>query len=225
MRELSHLKNRDGRGIAAFDADGVLWVGDISEDFTRWMIDRGEFDQALWPRYAELNRADPAAACVMILEFYRGMAADQIRDAVHEFWRAAAARRWNHQAVQAVRWLIEQNFSVYIVSGSPSVVLAELQGHLPIKPHNILAVELEFDAENRATGNATGIVPCGPGKVQVLRQASSEPVLVAVGNSILDIEMLELSEDVHWAVEPDTALRDLAERQGWLVTKLKETTP
>ena len=225
MRGLSHLENHDGPGIAAFDADGVLWRGDVSEDFTAWMIDRDKFDSALWPRYTELNRADPAAACVMILEFYRGMARDQIRDYAQEFWRTAAPRRWNHEAVQAVQWLIERNICVYIVSGSPSVVLADLPEHIPIEPDNILAVELEFDAENRATGNPEGIVTCGPGKAQRLRQASSEPVLVAVGNSILDIEMVELSEDVRWVVEPDSAMRDLAERQGWLITTLPKMTP
>jgi len=47
MRGLSHLSKRNGPGIAAFDADGVLWSGDVSEDFTAWMIDRGEFDAAL----------------------------------------------------------------------------------------------------------------------------------------------------------------------------------
>ena len=225
MRELSHLENREGPGIAAFDADGVLWSGDVSEDFTAWMIDRGKFDAALMPRYAELHHADPAAACVMILEFYRGMAADQICDCVQEFWRTAPPRQWNRDAVQAVRWLIERDISVYIVSGSPSVVLADLHQHLPIEPDHILGVELEFDAENRATGNADGIVTHGPGKAQRLRQASPEPVLVAVGNSILDREMVALSEDVRWAVEPDTALRAIAERDGWLITTLPKMTP
>ncbi len=50
-------------------------------------------------------------------------------------------------------------------------------------------------------------------------------MLVAVGNSILDIEMVALSEDVRWAVEPDTALRAIAERDGWLITTLPKMTP
>jgi len=159
----------------------------------------------------------------MILEFYSGLTEGQIRACADEFWRTAPPRRWNREIVRAIDWLIERGISVYIVSSSPGVVLAGISQHLPIEPDNILSVELEFDAENRATGKASGIVPCGQGKVQRLRASSSDPVLVAVGNSVVDIEMIEISEDVRWAVEPDSALRDLAERKGWNITAHPQT--
>ncbi len=224
MRGLSHLEDREGPRVAAFDADGVLWRGDVSEDFTRWMIERGLFDATLWPRYTELNASDPAAACLMILEFYRGMRSDQIRDYVREFWRIAPPRRWNQDAVQAIEWLRASGFSVYVVSGTPQVVLGELPHHLSVDRDKILGIDLEFDPIDHATGCSAGTVTCGPGKVQRLREVTTDPVLVAVGNSVLDIELVELSEDVHWVVEPDAALRVVAEREGWLVTQFCERT-
>ena len=60
-------------GVAAFDVDGVLWHGDVSEDFTRWMMAGGHFDAALWPAYQEAHRVDPARGCLQILSFYVGM--------------------------------------------------------------------------------------------------------------------------------------------------------
>ena len=85
----------------------------------------------------------------------------------------------------------------------------------------VLAVDLEFEAsdgEERATGRSTGIVTVGEGKAERLRAATSEPIALAVGNSVLDVAMLELSERFRWAVDPDDILRTQAESRGWLIT-------
>ena len=67
---LRPLAEVEGPRVAAFDADGVLWYGDVSEDFTRWMIDEGHFAGDLWAGYEATNSADPARGCLAILEFY-----------------------------------------------------------------------------------------------------------------------------------------------------------
>jgi HAD superfamily phosphoserine phosphatase-like hydrolase len=209
------LADRTGRRAAAFDADGVLWNGDVSEDFTRWMIDRGWFDGALWEHYEAVNRRDPAAGCVEILRFYRGHELSELRARVAEFWRSAAPRRWKATVIATFRWLAGHGFSVFVVSGTPRVVLEPLAQHLPVAHDHIVALELAVDRQGRATGGPSGVVTCGPGKALRLQQAWSGPVLFAAGNSILDIEMLQLSEGWRWAVDPDPQLRALATRSGW----------
>ena len=76
---LRRLAEVDRPRLAVFDADGVLWHGDVSEDFTRWMIDQGHFDAALWADYAAAEAADPARGCLQMLQFYKGMHIESVR--------------------------------------------------------------------------------------------------------------------------------------------------
>jgi phosphoserine phosphatase len=215
---LRQLADTGRTGAALFDADGVLWHGDVSEDFTRWMVEEGHFDEALWPRYQEAHARDPARGCFEILSFYVGMSKTDIRDCVERFWRTGPERRWLECTMATLRWVVEIGFSVYTVSGTPSLVLEPLPTHLPVEMDGILALEIEFDSDGLATGRSTGIPTVGAGKAQRVSAEIKAPVLLAVGNSSLDIEMLQLSERLAWAINPDPALRAAAEREGWLIT-------
>lgn len=209
------LAGRTGPRAAAFDADGTLWRGDVSEDFARWMIARGDFDADLWAGYEQVNRLDPARGCLEILRFYRGHPLAALRQRVDEFWRTAAPRRWIGPVLEAFRWLSERGFATFVVSGTPRIVLEPLPRHLPVRPERILALELARDGAGRATGEALGTVPTGAGKAVRLRDAGASPLLFAAGNSLLDLEMLQSSELLAWAVEPDPDLRARAAAMGW----------
>ena len=218
LPQFENLEDLEGPRVAVFDADGVLWRGDVSEDFTRWMIEQGHFDGTLWERYSAINATDPAAGCLAILGFYGGMAIERLAVHVREFWDTAGDRAWIEPVVTALRRLEELGFSIYIVSGTPRVVLEPLVEHLPVDGKHILALELEVDANGRATGRHHGVPTCGTGKAQALRSRTAEPVHLAAGNSVLDVEMLRLSENVRWVIEPDAELREVAEHEGWLIT-------
>ena len=220
---LRQLADTGRSGAAVFDADGVLWHGDVSEDFARWMVGEGHFDEALWPRYQEVHARDPAQGCFEILNLYVGMTKTDIRDLVKRFWQVGPERRWLGRTMATLRWVGELGYSIYTVSGTPSLVLEPLPEHLPVAMDGILALEMEFDAEGRATGRSTGIPTVGAGKAQRLSAENQSPILLSVGNSSLDIEMLQLSEGVAWAINPDEALRATAEREGWLITTEEET--
>lgn len=208
--------------MAAFDADGVLWYGDVSEDFTRWMIDEGHFAGDLWAGYEATNSADPARGCLAILEFYAGVERGRLTELVEEFWRTTPERPWIRPVIDTLCWLAEEGYAIYVVSGTPAPVLEPALDHMPGDvAAQVLAVDLEFEAsdgEERATGRSTGIVTVGEGKAERLRAATSEPIALAVGNSVLDVAMLELSERFRWAVDPDDILRTQAESRGWLIT-------
>jgi HAD superfamily phosphoserine phosphatase-like hydrolase len=202
---------------AAFDADGTLWHGDVSEDFTRWMIEAGHFDRALWPAYASVAARDAAAACFEILRFYRGMPMALVRARVAEFWCSQAGRRtWRLDVLAAVRFLTARGAQVFVVSGTPAPVFGDLANALGIA--GILALDLETDADDRATGRHRGTATVGDGKATRLRASTSAPCLVAVGNSAIDAPLLRASHKLAWAVAPDAALAADARRHGWLVT-------
>ena len=217
MESLRHLAGLHGQRAAVFDADGVLWRGDVSEDFTRWMIEQGHFDGGLWDSYHADNQRDPGAGCLSILRFYEGLELGAVSELVAEFWRVRGPRRWIHSTVRAIEWLTDAGFSVYVVSGTPRLVLDPLAEHLPLPPEHILALELATDHANRATGAHRGIATHGPGKAQAIRNATDAPVYLAAGNSRIDIEMLRLSIDVRWAIEPDDDLRAAATQARWTI--------
>ena len=77
-----------------------------------------------------------------------------------------------------------------------------------------------MDPQGRATGRHAGVPTSGAGKAHALRRRTADPVYLAAGNSVLDVEMLQLSDDLCWAIEPDRELRRIAEREGWLITDL-----
>jgi HAD superfamily phosphoserine phosphatase-like hydrolase len=204
-----------GPRAAAFDADGTLWHGDVSEDFTRWMIARGHFDGALWPRYEEVNRRDGAAGCLEVLRFYRERPLGELRARVAEFWQTTPPRPWKPAVVATFRWLAAHDVTMYVVSGTPRLVLEPLSQHLPVRGEDILALELAFDGRGCATGAHQGIVTCGAGKAERLRAAGAGRLLVAAGNSVLDREMLQLATACPWVIDPDERLRTFAAAAGW----------
>ncbi len=192
----------------------------MSEDFVQWMIQKGHFDGALWSDYVATNASDPAAGCLEILRFYTGIEDATIRQHVSTFWQEAGSRAWIQSVVDAISWLDDLGFDVFVVSGTPRIVLDPLPRHLPVLPDRILALELEVDADGRFTGRHSGVPTYGEGKAQRLRDAGCAGVFLAAGNSGLDVEMLRLSQDIKWAIQPDHALRRTALDEGWVITDI-----
>ena len=70
VKELRPLS--DG-ALAAFDADGTLWQGDIFEDFCAWLVQAGELDAAALQAYENLCQKDELAAIEQMMVFFAGM--------------------------------------------------------------------------------------------------------------------------------------------------------
>ena len=67
----------------------------------------------------------------------------------------------------------------------------------------------------------------GPGKAHALKRVLSRPLEVSFGNSIFDLEMLELARNP-FPVNPNDDLRQIAEERGWRFYQpdvLKLTSP
>ena len=221
------IRDLQGNGAAVFDADGVLWHGDISEDFVRWRIDRGEFPEPLWQEYQQVHARDPAEAALFILGFYHDHLANEIERSIEQFYAESPPRRWIHRSIATMTWCRRRGSPVFVVSASPSPVLAPLTTLLPVD--GVFGIDLEVDAKGRFTGETVGTVTTGAGKARRLREAceargASEAhgtceVELAVGDSALDVHLLELSSGVSWAINPDPTLEREADARGWLVTR------
>ncbi|MCP3692803.1 MAG: haloacid dehalogenase-like hydrolase, partial [Planctomycetaceae bacterium] len=136
---------------------------------------------------------------------------------VTEFWGSGGERQWISSSLEAIHWLSEAGFAVYVVSGTPRLVLEPLTQYLPIPGTQILGLGLAADSDNQATGKASGIPTHGPGKAAAIQEATTAPIYLAAGNSHIDIEMMALSNDLHWAIEPDQQLRSVATRENWTI--------
>ena len=189
----------------------------IASTLARRRVRGLHFDGALWPGYEAVAARDSAAACFEILRFYRGLPMARLPALVAEFWRSPAGERtWRLDVLATLRYVAARGAAVFVVSATPTPVFGDLAATLGIA--GIVGLELEVDADNRATGRHTGIPTLGEGKVTRLRASTVAPCLLAAGNSALDVPLLVASRGLAWAVGPDATLAAAAQRHGWLQT-------
>jgi phosphoserine phosphatase len=169
----------------------------------------------LWQEYEAVNARDPIAACYVLLRFFAGLPYDGLVRAAETFWRDGGERLWNEEVIATLRYLKTAGHTVFVVSGSPAVVLQPLLRLLPVD--RVLAFELAIDSGGLVTGAHRGIATAGPGKAEAIRASWSHEVAFAIGNSVLDTEMLQLARFA-WAYEPSTALLEVARQHGWHLT-------
>ena len=159
----------DGReALAIFDADGTLWRDDVADDFARWMMAEGRVPSGTrWSEYVAIYRANPAAGCEHMLSFYRGMQLTELRRDVVAWWRRAR-RRWVVEVLESLHWLAEHRYSVWVVTGSPTVTMLPLTDFLPVD--EVVGMDFEVDPGGRITGRREGVRCTHEGKAHKVRQ-------------------------------------------------------
>ncbi len=199
--------------LAIFDADGTLWTDDVADDFTCWMIDQGHVDGARWKEYMGVYAADPPTGCEFLLTFYTGMSPELLARFVQTWWDHHAHRRWIPEVVEALRWVNEQGYAVWIVSGTPTDFLLPLQRMLPVA--RVVAMDFALDGAGRITGYPAGIPCAGEGKRRKLHTLlDHRAVALAVGNGTLDGPMMALAGQA-WAVYPNPDFAAHSRARGW----------
>ncbi len=200
--------------IAAFDADGTLWTDDVADDFTAWMIDRGEVPGERWTEYMRIYRDDPPAGCRYLLTLYEGLHIGVVRERVEHWWLHHARRRWIGQVVEALHHVVGKGYALWIVSGTPTDFLLPLEGMFEVE--RIVGMDFELDGD-RITGRHSGISCAGQGKAEKLMHlAGDRPVALCCGNGSLDGPMMEIAR-LAWSVYPDPDFEAFSRERGWPV--------
>jgi phosphoserine phosphatase len=101
---------------------------------------------------------------------------------------------------------------VWAVSSTNNWVIEESVKKVGIAADRVLAVRVAIE-KGVATDRLSAITS-GPGKARALGQVLRAPLDVSFGNSIFDLEMLELARHP-FAVNPNDDLRRMAEQRGW----------
>lgn len=111
---------------------------------------------------------------------------------------------------------------VVVISASPEEIVRPLCRHLGVT--DVIATRAAVDEDGRYTGELE-LYAYGPGKAEAMRAMAEEEGIdleasYAYSDSITDLPMLEaVGHPV--AVNPDSALRAVAEERGWEIRKFE----
>jgi len=206
--------------LATFDCDGTLWSGDAGEGFFSWELDQGLVSDEIvrWarPRYADYRagNVDEEVMCGEMVTMHR-----ELREAlVQEAADAYSALGVEANIFPEMRALIEQlhasGCEVWVVSSSNVWIIRSAMRPFAIPPNRILAAEAVV--ENGVITDRLIRVPCGPDKVEAIREGIGASPDCAFGNAIWDREMLALSKHA-FAINPNSDLKEIALANRWTV--------
>jgi len=204
--------------VAAFDCDGTLWFGDSGMKFLYWEIEEGllstEATQAIMRRYDEYlaKKVSEDEMCGEMVQIHRGIPEKTIREYAARFAQSNVMPHFFPEMESLVEELRERGCDVWAVSSTNNWVIEESVKKVGIPADRVLAVRVAI--ENGVATDHLGEITSGPGKARALRGVLKAPLDVSFGNSMFDLEMLELARHP-FAVNPNDDLRKIAEQRGW----------
>lgn len=204
--------------VAAFDCDGTLWCGDSGMKFLYWEIEEGllstEATQAIMSRYDEylVKNVSEDLMCGEMVQIHHGIPEKKIREFAARFAQSNVMPQFFPEMESLVEKLRRAGCDVWAVSSTNNWVIEESVKKVGIPADRVLAVRVAI--ENGVATDRLGEITSGPGKARALREVLKAPLEVSFGNSMFDLEMLELARHP-FAVNPNDDLRKIAEQRGW----------
>jgi len=226
------IERAPSHAVIAFDCDGTLWSGDVGEDWFVELVERAGFYESASRAMRDEARAhglhaegsDREVAESLVAAMYAGAyeerrlyelmawaGAGRTDDEVRAVIDAMLARvglgaRLHGETLAILECARERGLRAVAVSASPRAVIEACLEHLGIAPHAVCAATQAKEGAMLAP-RLSAPLPYQHGKVLALREAIGKtPVVVALGDSAFDLEMLSLAE-VPLAVRPKSALR------------------
>ena len=218
--------------IAAFDCDGTLWFGDSGMKFFYWEIEEGlipqDVTQKIMRRYDEYlaGHVSEDEMCGEMVQIHRGIEEKKVREFAARFAQSNVMPHFFPEMERLVERLRSDGCDIWAVSSTNNWVIEEAVKKVDIPADRVIAVRVAI--ENGIATDRLGEITSGAGKARALKQALSAPLDVSFGNSIFDLEMLELARDP-FAVNPNDDLQQIAEQRRWrfyqpAVAKLTSST-
>ena len=204
--------------VAAFDCDGTLWFGDSGMKFMYWEIEEGlipsEVTAWIMHRYDEYlaGRVSEDEMCGEMVQIHRGIPEKKIREFAACFAKSNVMPHLFPEMVSLVELLRRQGCDIWAVSSTNNWVIEEAVTAIGIPADRVLAVRVQIE-DGVATDRLEEITS-GPGKAHALQRVLKNPLDVSFGNSMFDLEMLELAGNP-FPVNPNADLQKVAEQRGW----------
>lgn len=216
--EFENLVLESGLKVAVFDCDGTLWGGDAGYGFMAWSIEEGLVSRSIsdWmdTRYRayRAGQVSEVEMCGEMVQMYAGLREQELRAASARYFNEFIRPHIFEEMAVLVDRLRTRNVDLWAVSSTNRWVISEGVRDFGIAENQVLAADVRVEG-----GIITGellAVPTGPGKAVALRQAGLTEPDAVFGNSIHDLDMLEMAHHP-FPVNPSPALISAASRHGW----------
>jgi phosphoserine phosphatase/predicted NAD-dependent protein-ADP-ribosyltransferase YbiA (DUF1768 family) len=218
---------------AVFDADGTLWHADAPREFLEFLVRKKAlkyFDYTGSPvqRLYSMCEKD-VSICIAQAGFLMvGISVEEMKKHIAEFYKDFDKRVFTAQQ-ELIRYLHENGFSVYIVSGGMKMLACFGAGkYFNISEDKVIALQLKIVNEVIST-EVIPPVPFSDGKVKAIKEFIPEDILISVGNTKSDIPMLELAkvlaitvnsfkkEEKTFHYESEQKLIEEARKKEWII--------
>ena len=218
------------RKIAAFDADGTLWHGDIGEVFFRDQVVKGTAPRApqenAWDVYcADANGGDAVKAYGWLAQWNAGVREEDLNRWCNEFFLSQWQKRVFVPMQSLVKLLHDAGFECWVVSGSIKWIVAAGARHYGIPFERVIGTAVTVK-DGVLTEKIDGVVPYQGGKTIMVDSVIKQRPLLAAGNTFWDKELVctatELGLTIHSEhpgepnYESERKLQDLARERNWL---------
>lgn len=231
LLELLEQNRGADASLIAFDADGTLWTGDVSDDVFLSACREGWLLDAALPRLqeqAEVVGVDPSGSpsevalrlfeanqrglfdeCTlfaMMTWCYAGRGVRELTEyAAKVLVRESLEKRLRPEFERVLSWARNQNLVCVVVSASPHPIVTWAASHWGFAPERIIGTIPLLQAGVIAD-QILDEVPFGANKCMLLkRRFPDQRVLASFGDSHFDFELLECAE-IPVAVCPKPAL-------------------
>jgi len=204
--------------VAAFDCDGTLWFGDSGMKFFYWEIEQGlirtDVTQAIMKRYDEYlaGRVSEDEMCGEMVQIHRGIEDAKVREFAARFVKSNVMPHVFPEMRTLVENLRRRGCDIWAVSSTNNWVIEEAVKPLGIPAERVLAISV--DIENGLATDRLSDITSGAGKARALRKVLTGALDASFGNSIFDLEMLELARNP-FPVNPNPDLEKIAQSRGW----------
>jgi phosphoserine phosphatase len=206
--------------VAVFDCDGTLWSGDAGLGFMNWSIEAGLLSRnaSAWIderhrlyRHGQVSEKD---ICGEMVQVYAGLREEELRRAAAKYFAAHVEKNIFPEMETLVAELRAAGVDIWAVSSSNNWVIEEGVRRFGIAAERVLAAEVR--AHDGLSTSDLVDVPTDEGKTDALERAGVHHPDVVFGNSIHDLQMLEMARRA-FPVNPTPGLLTVAAQRGWAV--------
>lgn len=224
------IKKEFAHPVAAFDVDGTLWDGDISEHFFSYQILHRllpDLPRDPWARYIGLMMEKEEKALIWLAQINKGQRLETVRKWTREsFMGLTESASFFGEQKKFVEMLLRENFSVYFISGSVQWVVEPLAEHFGVPAENVIGMRTEVN-KGIITDNPVLPLTWKEGKIQaLLKKTNGERPQICSGNSMGDFALLDAATHLRLAVSSqprdgrlvtsEKMLQQEARKKGWL---------
>ena len=206
--------------LAVFDCDGTLWAGDAGEGFFDWELKRGLVSDEI-VRWARVRYADYQAGkvseddmCAEMVTINRGLPVADVMHAAGEFFEEKMLIGFFPEMKDLVFRLHDMGSEIWAVSSTSEWVIQAGMKHFGIPANRILAAAVAVEG-GKVTDKVIR-VPSGKGKPEAIREVIARTPDAVFGNSIWDVDMLEIAHHP-FVINPTPELLTISGARKWPV--------